>query len=267
MKSKIFLAIAALYAASCNPMVDDVELKNSFDRDNIKLSVHQETPGSNEFTLKLDSKGVTGYWDYIINKAYSDEVTVIFPYTGTHTLTFHSTTPYINGGNIADREYVSESIEVEVSQLDVALNEAYYNLVGEDLGGKTWVFDGESKDGGVWWAMVNATNPAEVWWNAGGGDGVVPSDVDGKMYFDVDGGANYDYYASPDAEPVRGSFVFNGAFSTLSFPGDANLMGTNNNAAGPSTTFEIVEFTADRLVLFTPTTNGGTGWSWAFRPE
>ncbi len=266
MKSKIFLAIAALCAASCSPIVDDIELTNSFDKDNIQLSYSQETPGSNEFTLKLESQGITGYWDYIINKAYTDEVTVIFPYTGTHTLTYHSTTPYINGGDISDREYVSETIEVEVTQLDVALNEAYYNLVGEDLGGKTWVFDGEVNDGGVWWAMVSPTNPAEVWWNAGG-TGVPPADANGKMYFDVDGGANYDYYASPDAAPVRGSFVFDGTFSTLTFPGDANLMGTNNNAAGPSTTFEIVELTPDRLVLFTSTTNGGTGWIWAFRPE
>ncbi len=125
MKSRIFLAIAALYAVSCSPKVDEIELTNSFDKDNIQLSYTQETPGSNEFTLKLESKGITGYWDYIINKAYSDEVTVIFPYTGTHTFTFHSTTPYINGGDISDREYVSETIEVEVTQLDVALDEAY----------------------------------------------------------------------------------------------------------------------------------------------
>ncbi len=267
MRYKLFIAIAALYAVSCSPIVDDKELTNSFDKDNIKLSAYQETPGSNEVTLKVESNGVAGYWDYIINTAYSDEVTVIFPYTGTHSFTFHSTTPYLNGGDIANAEDASATIEVEVSQLDVALNEAYYNLVGADLGGKTWVFDGEAKDGGVWWAMVSPTNPAEVWWNAAGGDGVLPADADGKMYFDVNGGANYDYYTSPDATPVRGSFVFDGTFSTITFPGDANLMGANNNAAGPSTTFEIVELTEDRMVLFTGTTNGGTGWIWAFRPE
>ncbi len=265
MRKKLYIAMAALFVASCSPIVSDLELENSFDKDNIELSAYQATPGSNEITLKLESTGITGYWDYIINTKYTDEVTVVFPYTGTHTFTYYSTTPYIIDGDISNTEYVSASIEVEVTQLDTALDDAYYNLVGNDLGGKTWVFDGEAGDGNVWWAMVSTTNYAEVWWNATN-DWVTPEDVGGKMYFDVDGGANYDYYESADAEPVRGTFVFNGSFSTLSFP-SANILGSSNSLSCGASTYEIIELTEDSLILYASAVDNGTGWIWAFRPE
>ncbi|MFR9627019.1 MAG: hypothetical protein SNH55_02445 [Rikenellaceae bacterium] len=266
MRSKLYIAVAALFAVSCSPIVTDSELVNSFDKDNIQLSAYQATAGSNEITLKLESTGITGYWDYIINTKYTDEVTVVFPYTGTHTFTFYSTTPYINNGDLSDLEYVSESIEVEVTQLDAALDDAYYNLVGNDLGGKTWVFNGTAGDGNVWWAMVDGGNYASVWWNATN-DYVTPTDVDGKMYFDVAGGANYDYYSSADAEPVRGSFVFNSTFTTLTFPSEVNILGSSNDLSCGATTYEIIELTEDSLILFASAVDNGTGWIWAFCPE
>lgn len=262
---KLFIVIAAIFAVSCSPIVSDNELSNSFDKDNIQLSAYQENAGSNEITLKLETTGITGYWDYIINTKYTDEVTVVLPYTGTHTFTYYVTTPYINNGDLTDLEYVSQSIEVEVTQLDVALNDAYYNLVGTDLGGKTWVFDGTAGDGNIWWAMVNGGNYAEVWWNATD-SWVTPEDVNGKMYFDVAGGANYDYYSSVDADPIRGSFVFNGSYSTLTFP-TANILGSSNDLSCGATTYEIIELTEDSLILFASAVDNGTGWIWAFRPE
>lgn len=264
MRSKLYIAIAALFVASCSPITTDRELTNSFDKDNIQLSAYQATAGSNEITLKLETSGITGYWDYIINTKYTDEVTVIFPYTGTHTFTYYVTTPYIVDGDLSNLEYVSETIEVEVTQLDTPLNDAYYNLVGSDLGGKSWVFDGASGDGGVWWAMVDGTNYSSVWWNAAGDGDVLPDDLSGKMYFDVAGGANYDYYSSADGEATRGSFVFNGTYTTLTFAGGVDILGSN----GGSTTYEIVELTEDSLILFSSYVDAwGTGWIWAFRPE
>ncbi|MFI3263614.1 MAG: hypothetical protein R3Y26_12035 [Rikenellaceae bacterium] len=153
-----------------------------------------------------------------------------------------------------------------MTQLDKALNDAYYNLVGNDLGGKTWVFDGEAGDGTVWWAMASDVDYSSIWWNATN-DYVLPDDVNGKMYFDVAGGANYDYYASEDAEPVRGSFVFNGTFTTLSFPSGVNILGSSNSLSCGPTTYEIIELTEDRLVLYASAVDNGTGWIWAFRPE
>ncbi len=265
MKSKLYIAALALFAMACNPITTDVELTNSFDKDNIVLKAYQTTAGSNEITLRMESEGVTGYWDYVIGTKYSDECTFIFPYTGTHTFTYYSTTPYIIDGDVGNTEYVSTTIEVEVTTMDTALADAYYCLVGDDLGGKTWVFDGVSGDGGIWWAMVDGSNSSSVWWNAGGLGQGSPADIDGKMYFNVAGGANYDYYSSADAAAVNGNFVFNSTYTTLSFPAEgADILGS----LGGSTTYEIITLTDDSLVLFSSYVEVyGTGWIWAFRPE
>ncbi len=260
MKSKLYIAALALLAVACSPIESDRELSNSFDKDNIVLQAYQTNSGSNEITLRMESEGVTGYWDYTIGTKYSDECTFIFPYTGTHTFTYYVTTPYIINGDVGNTEYVSVSIDVEVTTMDTALNDAYYALVGDDLGGKTWVFD----TGAAWyWTMVAGYNCYEMWWNPAG-DWVFPSDLEGKMYFNVAGGANYDYYSSADAAPVSGNFVFNSSYTTLSFPtAGADILGSN----GGSTTYEILELTEDTLVLYSSYVSVyGTGWFWSFKP-
>ncbi|MFI3285841.1 MAG: hypothetical protein R3Y08_04230 [Rikenellaceae bacterium] len=267
MKSKLYIAAIALFAAACNPITTDVDLSNSFDKDNIVLKAYQDTPGSNQITLRMESVGITGFWDFVIGTKYSDECTFIFPYTGTHTFDFHSTTPYIVDGDVGNTEYIKASIEVEVTTMDTPLADAYYCLVGDDLGGKAWVFDGTLGDNGVWWAMVNGSNSGEVWWNAGGTAQGTPVDYEGKMYFDVDGGANYYYYASADTEPIKANFVFNSSYTTLSFPGEANLMGAyNEGQTSGATTYEIINLTEDQLYLFASTTDGNTGWVYVFKP-
>ncbi len=260
MKSKFYIAVAALFAVACSPITTDVELSNSFDKDNIVLKAYQTTAGSNEITLRMESDGVTGYWDYVIGTKYSDECTFIFPYTGTHTFTYYVTTPYIIDGDVGNTEYVSATIDVEVTVMDTALADAYYCLVGDDLGGKTWVFDTSAS---YYWTMVDGSNSGSVWWNPAG-DWVFPGDLDGKMYFNVAGGANYDYYSSVDATPVNGSFVFNSSYTTLSFPTEgADILGSN----GGSTTYEIITLTDDTLVLFSSYVSVyGTGWLWTYKP-
>ena len=139
----------------------------------------------------MNTSGVTGYWDYIIDKKYTDRVEVVFPFTGTHEFTYHVTTPYMPDGNPAETEYVEKTVSVEITQLDEALPEAYYYLVGENLEGKTWVFDGgPGADGGTWWFMSDPSNPWGIWWNAAG-ECCPPADAAGKMVFDLAGNANY----------------------------------------------------------------------------
>ncbi|MFR9496106.1 MAG: hypothetical protein SNG81_07020 [Rikenellaceae bacterium] len=261
MKSKFYIAVAALFAVACNPITTDVELTNSFDKDNIVLKAYQTTSGSNEITLRMESEGITGYWDYTIGTKYSDECTFIFPYTGTHTFTYYVTTPYIIDGDVGNTEYVAATIDVEVTTMDTALADAYYHLVGSDLGGKTWVFDTSAS---YYWTMVDGSNSGSVWWSPAG-DWVFPGDLEGKMYFNVSGGANYDYYSSADATPVNGNFVFNGSYTTLSFPtAGADILGSN----GGSTTYEIITLTDDTLVLFSSYVEAyGTGWLWSYKPQ
>lgn len=263
--ASVILLLIFVYA--CSPIEDRDKLSNSFSPDNIALEVIQSTPGSNKVTLKMNSMGVAGYWDYILDQQFTNEIKdIIFPFTGKHTLTYHVTTPYISSGGIANPEYIKKTIQVNITQLDTPLPDAYYALVGEELGGKTWVFDGESGDDRVWWAMADPENYNAIWWNAGG-TGTVPSDVNGHMSFDVTGNLNFIAYASPDGSPQKGTYSFNKDFTKLYIKGDTNILGSSHDNSGNNKEFQIIKLTNEQLGLFVPNASGGTGWVWYFKPQ
>ncbi len=262
------ISIAVLLAFSaCDPIEDRDVLVNTFDPNNIELQVVQATDGGNKLSIQMNTPGLIGYWDYIIDKKYTDRVEVVFPFTGTHEFTYYVTTPYMTNGDPSETEYIQKSVSVEITQLDEALPDAYYKLVGDDLGGKTWVFDGgPASDGGMWWFMSDPANPWGLWWNAAG-DCCPPADAAGKMVFDLAGGANFTYYADAAGDPVTGStYKFNADYTKLTIDGPANLLGSMDGG-GNSGVFEIVELTADKMVLFVPDAAWATGWTWVFKPE
>ena len=260
----LIVGALTILLAACEPIEKRDVLTNSFDPNNIELAVVQSTTGGNELSIQMNTPGIAGYWDYVIDKKFSDRVEVIYPIPGTSTFTFHVTTPYLENGDINNISYPSKSIDVTITQLDHALPEAYYKLVGANLEGKTWVFDGEGGDGGLWWYMVADYDWQEFWWNAGG-ECCPPADVSGRMVFDLDGGANFTYYESPDAGPVTGStWSFNADFTKLTIKGDANILGSEGDASNDGI-FEIKEFTSDRLMLYV-SHPGASGWIWVFKP-
>jgi len=269
MNKTISLIVGALtvFFAACEPIENRDTLTNSFDPNDIELKVVQSTTGGNELSIQMNTPGIAGYWDYVIDKKYSDRVEVVFPIPGTTTFTFYVTTPYIESGDIGNPVYdIKKSIDVTITQLDHELPEAYYKLVGANLEGKTWVFDGVGGDGRRWWYMSDPGNWAGLWWNAGG-ECCPPADVSGKMVFDLDGGANFTYYASPSADPVTGSsFSFNADYTKLTIKGNANILGSMDGG-GNNKVFQIKEFTDDRLTLFVPDAAWATGWTWVFKPE
>ncbi|RAW02152.1 hypothetical protein DQQ10_06290 [Pseudochryseolinea flava] len=266
-----------IFIGACEPIEDRDKLKNTYEADDIQLEVIQTANGKgNGLTLKMNTPGVIGYWDYLIDKKFTDEVKVIFPIPGTHTFTYHVTTPLIKGGNPSDREVVSKTIQVTIEELDQELPADYYDLVGAQLQGKSWVFDRGSAN---WWYMspnpANGGNPFGVWWNAS--ECCAPSDQAGKMVFDLDGGANYSYYTDADnAEPTAtGTFSFNGDFTKFNIGGGINILGADGTAdvngcaksLGSFAQFTIVELTAERLVLYIPDASCTSGWTWIFVPE
>jgi hypothetical protein len=269
----LFGVFALLAFASCEPIEDREELSNSFDPDNIELEVVQETPGGNKLSIRMNTPGVYGYWDYIIDEKFTDRVEVIFPFTGEHTFTYHVTTPYMPDQDPANREFVEKSVSVQIDQLDAELPEAYYQLIGNDLEGKTWEFaGGPEPDGQLWYFMSPPNSPdghMTAWWNAAG-TCCPPPDAAGKMVFDLEGGANYTYYAGPDAEPVQGSFAFNGDYTRLTLD-EAPILGhiaqdgaQNGRDDG---TYNIMTLSEDKLVIYNPMSKGyGTGWTWVFEP-
>lgn len=262
----LIVGTLAILIAACEPIEKRDALSNSFDPNDIELKVVQSTPGGNGLSIQMNTPGIAGYWDYVIDKKYSDRVEVVYPIPGTSTFTFHVTTPYIESGDLGNPVYdIKKTIDVTITQLDQALPEAYYKLVGADLEGKTWVFDGAGGDDRLWWFMSDPGNWAGVWWNAGG-TCCPPADVAGKMVFDLDGGANFTYYASSTATPVEGSsFSFNADYTKLTIKGNANILGSMDGG-GNNKVFQIKEFTADRLTLFVPDAAWATGWTWVFKP-
>jgi hypothetical protein len=255
--------------AACEPIEKRDVLSNSFDPNDIEVTVVQSTTGGNELSIQMNTPGIAGYWDYVIDKKFSDRVDVIFPIPGTSTFTFHVTTPYLENGDINNISYPTKSVDVTITQLDHALPEAYYKLIGTNLEGKTWVFDGTGGDGRLWWYMSDPGKWNGLWWNAGG-ECCPPPDVSGKMVFDLDAGANFTYYASPTATPVTGSsFAFNADYTKLTIKGDANILGSAPGTGGshPNKTYEIKEFTNDRLTLFVSDAEWSSGWTWVFVPE
>lgn len=265
----LVVAGAMMLMSACETIEDRDVLSNSFDPNKIELEVVQTANGKgNGLTLKMNTPGVIGYWDYLIDKKYSDVVNnVVFPIPGKHTFTYNVTTPYITGGNPANRQMISKTIEVDIRELDQPLPRAYYDLVGEDLGGKTWVFAGAGGDNKLWWYMSDPANAMNVWWNAGG-TCCPPADVNGRIVFDLDGAANYTYYKNASDPGSKGSFSFNGNFTKLFIGGGQNLPGASEQGSGNTAgEYTVVELSANRLVLHTGTNNAGTGWTWVFVPK
>jgi hypothetical protein len=257
--TNLFIASLVLMFAACEPIVDQEYLTNTTDVAGVELVAIQSTPGGNEITLNMVTPGITGYWDYNLGRAYTNEVSFVYPIPGTATFTFTGT---------LGAEFFTKTIEVQVDQLDHALEQDWYDLVGEDtVGGKTWVFDGTGGDGGLWWFMSPPGDPAgawSVWWNAGG-TCCPPSDVNGRMHFDLDGAANYTHYENPSAAAQEGNFVLDVTNQVLKVSGAPMLGYGAGNADG---IYKIVTLTEDQMVLYLSSSETyGTGWTFVFVPE
>ncbi|MDG5800756.1 hypothetical protein QA597_10335 [Marinilabiliaceae bacterium ANBcel2] len=255
-----------LKLSSCDPVEDREVLKNAYHPDDIELNVVHDSPGSNSFTLEMNTPGVIGYWDYIISTSHSDRVKVDFPFIGTQTFHFIVSSGYLHDGDIHNVEYIKKSIEVDIEEISdpESLPKEWFYLAGEES--KTWVFDRSDPD--AWWYMTGE-DPEAFWWQPDYPDGA-PSDVYGRMVFDLLGGPNYTYYEGPDADPVEGStFEFNSDFSTLTIVGDANILGVEDGGVQNEglKEYEILELTEDRMVLFISDVDWSPGWVWVFKPE
>ena len=255
-----FSIVLVLLFAACDPIVDEETLVNTTDVDGVELVVTASTPGGNEITLNMVTPGITGYWNYNLGKALTNEITLIYPIPGTSTFTYK--------GSLG-AEFFEKTIDIQIDELDHPLNQDWYDLVGDDtVAGKTWVFDGgPTPDGGLWWFMSppdSKDGAWTAWWNAAG-DCCPPVDAAGKMHFDLDGAANYTYYDGSGAEQL-GSFVLDVTNQLLQI-NDSNILGSEEPRGNPDGLYEIVSLTEDQFVLYVPSNAGGTGWTWVFKPE
>ncbi len=256
----LFVIALMLILSACDPIVDQQELNNTTDVEGVELVATQTTEGGNEIILDMTTPGITGYWNYNLGNAYTNKVKFIYPIPGTATFTFVGT---------LGAEFFTKTIDVQIDELDHALDQDWYDLVSENTSeGKTWVFDGGPEpDGGMWWFMSPPDNPEgymTAWWNAAG-DCCPPEDAAGRMVFDLNGAANLIYYSGPDAEGVTGNFVLDVENQTLTVNG-VNILGAPDDRKSPNGVYQIISLTEDELILYVPNNEGGTGWTWIFKP-
>jgi hypothetical protein len=257
----ICIVSLVLMLSACDPIVDEQYLKNSTEVEGVELLATQSTPGGNKIELSLGTLGITGYWDYNLGRAFTDKIEFVYPIPGTATFTFTGT---------LGKEFFTKTIDVQIDQLDNALDQDWYDLVStETAAGKTWVFDGgPSPDGRKWWYMSPPNDPssyATAWWNTAG-DCCPPADAAGSMTFDLDGAANFTYVSGPGATPQVGSFVLGVANQTLQI-NNANILGAEEPRGNPNGLYQIISLTDTEMILYVPNNGGDTGWTWVFKPE
>lgn len=256
----LFFASVLLFFTACNPIEDDASLVNTISADEVILTATSSTPGGNEITLKMESPGVNGTWNYNTGVALSNEVTFVYPIFGKSTFTFTGT---------LGAEFFEKTIDFTVEKIDHAVPVEWSLLAGNTIDGKTWVFNGEAGDGGLWWYMVAPFNPAGwqgVWWNAGG-TCCPPVDISGKMHFDLNGAANYSYYADLGASPQKAGFSLDVVNNSLTITNGGDILGSEEPRGNPDSKYTIISLTEDELILYTETNPGGTGWVWIFKPQ
>ncbi|WP_372651737.1 hypothetical protein [Draconibacterium sp.] len=254
-KYSLLFALLVLLFTACESIVDEKELENTTDVDGVNLVVGQNSSGGNLLVLEMNTPGVTGYWDYNLGTAKTNKVEVVYPIPGTSTFTFIGT---------LGAEFFEKTIDVTIDVLDTPLEQDWYDLVSENTSaGKTWVFDGAGGDNGLWWFMSDPGNPWGVWWNAGG-TCCPPGDAAGSMTFNLDGAANY-VYDDGNGNVTNASFVLDTENQRLHLNG-ASILGYDADRVNPDGVYNIIELTEDKMVLFTPTNGGGTGWTWVLVP-
>ena len=258
----LFIASVMLLFSACEPEVDEQSLQNTTDVEGVELAASQSTTGGNKITLEMGTPGITGHWDYNLGKALTNRTTFVYPIPGTSTFTYVGT---------LGAEFFEKTIEVQIDTLDHAIEQDWYDLVGDDIAaGKTWVFaGGPEPDNELWWFMSapnNEDGALGAWWNAAG-TCCPPVDAAGEMKFDLDGAANYTYYADEGGEGQLGSFILDVENQQLII-NDGNILGAEEPRGNPNGIYEIISLTEDELILYVPTTPAGdSGWTWVFKPE
>jgi hypothetical protein len=259
----LLMVSLVLVLTSCEPMVDELHLKNNTTADNVELVSSQTTNGGNAVTLEMKTPGVTGYWDYMIGKGLTNRIDVVFPVTGTFDFKFVGT---------LGAEFFEKSTTVTIENLDTPADPEWAFLLGDDaVAGKTWVLaqdrpvgiDPYPQEPGMFSFMTAPYNWLELWWNASGC--CPPEDFNAEMTFDLNGAPNYTYNNGGDI--IEGSFVLDTKNATLTIQG-ADLVGAYGAPGQVSDTqnglYQLKLINDHEMILYQI---HGTGWTWIFKPK
>lgn len=281
MKTKFLslLAVAfGLMMASCEPTEHRNVLENTFNPEDIEFTVEQSAGGTgNAITLTMDTPGVMGYWDYNIGTTLGPKTSFTYPMTGEATFTFVVTNKYINEDKTT--EYIKKSVTLNIAEIDTRPAQQFYDIAGDDLKGKTWVFAGTVGDKGKWWRQSPPNAPAKYmnfWGFNPGGDCApedypnadLPDDLMGEMEFNFDGGANLLNYATAGGEARPNTFVLSPDFTMLTTSGETSILGGKWDAKGLyPTEYYVTKLTATELHIYNGKHCNGNGWTWIFKAK
>src|SRR5690606_35913802 len=84
----LFGSALIMLLAACQPIDDREVLESKLDIDDIKLSATQATEGGNLIEFKMETPGITGYWDFNLGKALTNRFELVYPIPGTSTFTY-----------------------------------------------------------------------------------------------------------------------------------------------------------------------------------
>ena len=263
-KIKIVFAVSLmLIFIACEPIVDEEALVNNTTVDNVELVALQSTTGGNQITLKMNTPGITGHWDYFFGKGLTDRITFNFPLTGTYNFKYKGT---------LGAEFFVKTVSVTIDVLDHPVAPEWGALLGDDpFAGKNWIYN---TDEWAWWYMAAPGDPngwAGVWWDAN--SCCAPGDAGGKMhfYFDPEDGIKYDYYADPNGTPVNANYVLkpaDGDFGSIKIIEGENILGGYNERGKSSGEYTIISLVDDEFILYADVTDAGdSGWTYVFKPE
>jgi hypothetical protein len=253
----MYLALASvmLLFSACDPIVNELHLSDTTNVDGVKLVATQSPPGGNKVTLSMTTPGITGYWDYNLDIALTNEVTIVHPIPGKNTFTYVGT---------LGSQFFRKTIDVQIDRLDTPLDQDWYDLVSNNTtAGKTWVFD---RAVNLWWFMSAPNNPGGAmgaWWDAN--NCCPPSDAAGKMTFDLNGAPNYNHYETASATPTKGTFKLDTKNRKLIIYKSKMLGYAAGNKDG---VYDIITLTDTKMVLYLNNNEANaTGWTFVFKPQ
>jgi len=196
MKNICSILLLLMAFCSCEPLVDNKSLGEIVSEDDLVLDVHNTTEGGNEIIMTNNTPGVGSYWNYITGVAAQKSVTVTLPFMGEQEITF---TGFCKGGT------VTTTRKVIIDKIDHPITQEWSLFAGNEISGKSWVWNLEDYNGIVYGTGGWLTEFAPSW------DVCEPEnleDANCELVFDLNGGPNLSKKDANGNIIEKGTFAF-----------------------------------------------------------
>ncbi len=270
----VFAAFAVLLSA-CEPIDNSESPKNNpWGPEDLRFTVENTSPGSNEIRMTSQMPGVVVQWDYMTGVTTADELTVIFPATGEIPIKFTAVGP--NG-------QVSKTVTATITEMTEPIDPIWNLFAGYSLDEpKTWVWDATANGGNVWGTAGHLASTAPGWSVAKVGDTLGTGGyVDPNASFSM--GLLATISVTDNGATRNGTYSFDMSKKTpntdngepwsdgqLTLAGLTMPTGVICWAGTPVSTYNIIKLTETEMVLEAAPTGAG-GWAegtfWMFKAK